>query len=71
MLVRAVRFGYAYDQKRRPGDVFELKDPSHFSDAHRKGRPGWMEKVEEDPPAKPSKKAKQAAPAPSVNDDVI
>lgn len=49
MRVRATRPGYYNLVYRNVGDVFDLRAPEDFSDAHRTGKdvkPGWMEKVD-------------------------
>jgi hypothetical protein len=53
MKVRAIRECYYGDQRQKPGAVFELKSPKHFS---AKG----MEKLEDDAPVeKPKSKLKK------------
>lgn len=75
MKVQAVRLGY-YDLKRRhPGEVFNLSDPKHFSDANRpamdlKGKiipGGWMKRLDEAEDAEPKQKPKRQV----KNQDVI
>lgn len=43
MRVRALAIGYYGEARRRPGDVFELSSPSHWS-------PIWMQPVDDDTP---------------------
>lgn len=46
--VRAVELGYYDHERKRPGDVFWIKDAQAFSDAHapRGQHQGWMERVD-------------------------
>lgn len=42
MRVIAVRDGYYEHRRVYAGEVFDLKDPKHFSDEKAKPHPGWM-----------------------------
>lgn len=66
MKVKALQLGYYDLLRRKPGEVFELFEESHFSKR-------WMEKVSGDAPVarrgRPPKAAIQPKPAESL--DVI
>lgn len=43
MRVEATRIGFYHNARRRPGDVFDLAEPGHYS-------PRWMRQVADDEP---------------------
>ncbi len=53
MKVKAITLGFDGMQRRRPGEVFELSNPKHFSKR-------WMELVEEEVEAPVKAKAEPA-----------
>jgi len=65
MKVRAKELGFDGFCRRRPGDVFELKDPKNFSKS-------WMEKIDDNGRVvRPTKSPASAPESVPATDDVI
>lgn len=67
MKVKATRLGFYGYLRRKPGAVFALSDPKHFSEK-------WMEKVEDDTPVTPAWEPPLDAvgvPTGSVKEEVV